>query len=122
MFVTKQQAKNKTNVVTDFSRCLICQKYSSEILNNLTKRGLPRFREAMLEHNDEEYERLRHDIPDDDQFLLKKNSVPSRMPDRVHTQETFKFPGQVPKIRHKRSGNIATVDYKTRCFPVQKRV
>ena len=42
------------------------------ILNNLTKRGLPRFREAMLEHNDEVYERLRHDITDDDQFLLKK--------------------------------------------------
>ena len=58
--------------MTDFSRCLICQKDSSEILNNLAKRGLPRFQEAMLEHNDEVNERLRHDITDDDQFLLKK--------------------------------------------------
>ena len=72
VFVTKQHPKNKTNVMTDFSRCFICQKDSSDALNNLTKRGLPRFREAMLEHNDELYERLRHDITDDDQFLLKK--------------------------------------------------
>ena len=104
VFVTKQQPKNKTNVVTDFSRCLFCQKDSSDVLNNPAKRGLLRFRKAMLESNDGLYERLRHDITDDDQFLLKKNGVPSRMPERVHTQEAFRFPGQALKIRHKRSG------------------
>ena len=87
VFVTKQQPKNKTNVVTDFSRCLICQKNSSDVLNNLTKRGLSRFREAMLEHNDDVYERLRHDITDDDQFLLKKKCAIADAGASTHTRD-----------------------------------
>ena len=127
VFVTKQQPKNKTNVVTDFSRCLICQKDSSVILNNLTKRGLPRFREAMLEHNDEVYDRLRHDITDDDQFLLKKTvchrGCQSEYTHKRHSDSRVtcqKLDTGVPDASSSR--NIATVDYKTRCFPVQNRV
>ena len=125
MFVTKQQPKNKTNVVTDFRRCLICQKDLSDVLNNLTKRGLPRFQEAMLEHNDEVYERLRHDITDDDQFLLKKTvchrGCRSEYTHKRHSDfqvKRQKLDTSVPDALSSR--NIATVDYKTRCFLCKK--
>ena len=79
----------------------------------------------MLEHNDEVYERLHHDITDDDQFLLKKtvchHGCRSEYTHKRHSDfqlKRQKLDTSVPEASFSR--NLASADYKTRCFPCKK--
>lgn len=72
VFCSDSQQRAQSSPSTDFTKCVICQKDSDDTLNNVTKRGVPRLIEAILDNKDHVYDRLCHDISEEDHFLSRK--------------------------------------------------
>ena len=55
---------------TDFSKCVICQANdTTDVLNNLTKRGIGTFKDVLEKRQDQVFERLQGIVHDEDKFL-----------------------------------------------------
>ena len=61
--------KGRVSHETDFRLCIICQTISDDDLNNLTKRGIDSFVNALQLRHDDVYDRPQHSIQDIDAFL-----------------------------------------------------
>lgn len=65
------EPKRRLSPETDFNLCIICQTQADIDLNNLTRRGMDTFVNALEWHHDDLYERLKDIIQHIDAFLEK---------------------------------------------------
>ena len=58
---------------TDFMKCVICRANdTTDVLNNMTKRGIGTFKDALEKRQDQVFERLQGIVHDEDNFLSMK--------------------------------------------------
>ena len=65
-------SKRRVSLDTDFTLCIVCQTSSDDVINTLTRRGFPTFKNALETRQDDVYERLWTLVQDTEEFLAKK--------------------------------------------------
>ena len=121
--------KRRVSLETDFNLCIICQKHSDDDLNNLTRRGINTFVNALQLRYDDVYNRLQDSIKDIDAFLAKSPKCHRKCRSRyTHKRDletkqlksSLDLENQDANATGKRS-RTSPVDFKSCCFICNKQ-